>query len=279
MISALLFLAMQTAPENPAQAMLEGRYDDAARLYRQMLKEHPDDPRLEMNLGLALFSAKRFRDAAPLFDRVAKGTPAPGPVHFMGGVSRLKLQQPCEAVPLLEKARQWQGTVMVLTELGDAYAGCKRYREAAKTYLEAARQKPGDTALSRAAARSYWQARDYEPATPLYAAVAPKFATNPEFLYEYGDTLARTGGAGEGLPYLEKAVTLTPDLVPARGALGRALVELEKYAEAVPHLEAAASTDATLLLPLSRAYKALGNKEEAAAAEAEYRKKVAAGER
>ncbi|MBL8213075.1 MAG: tetratricopeptide repeat protein [Bryobacterales bacterium] len=279
MIAMLLLLAMQAAPEDPAKAMREGRYDEAARLYRQMLKDHPNDPRLELNLGLALFSGKRYKDAAPVFDRVAKALPAPGPVHFMGGVSRLKLQQPCEAVPLLEKARQWQGTVMVLTELGDAYAGCKRYREAAKTYTEASRQRPGDPALPRAAARAYWQAREYEPAKPLYASVAVKFVSDPEFLYEYGDTLARTGGAEEGLPYLEKAVAGAPDLAPARGALGRALVEVEKYADAVPHLKAAAGTDATLLLPLSRAYKGLGKKEEAAAAEAEYRKKVAAGER
>lgn len=279
MISLLFLLALQSAPEDPSKAMREGRFDEAARIYRQMLKEHPDDPRLEMNLGLALFSGKKYKEAAPVFDRVAKALPTPGPVHFMGGVAKLKLQQPCDAVPLLERARQWQGTVMVLTELGDAYNGCKRYREAAKTYTEAARQKPADSALPRAAARAHWQARDYESAKPLYAAVAAKSASDPEFLYEYGDTLARTGGAEEGLPYLQKAVAAAPDLAPAHGALGRALVELEKYTEAIPHLKAAAPTDATLLLPLSRAYKALGQKAEAAATEAEYRKKVAAGER
>lgn len=279
MISVLLLLAFQTSAEDPGKAMREGRYDDAARMYREMLKGHPNDPRLEMNLGLALFSAKKYKDAVPVFERVAKAMPAPGPVHFMGGVSWLKLQQPCDAVPFLEKARQWQGTVMVLTELGDAYAGCKRYREAAKTYTEAARQKPGDPALPRAAARSYWQAREYEPAKPLYASVAAKFGSDAEFLYEYGDTLARTGGAADGLPYLEKAVAGAPHLAPARGALGRALVEVEKYADAVPHLKAGEPTDATLLLPLSRAYKALGQKELAASTEAEYRKKVAAGER
>ena len=101
-----------------------------------------------------------------------------------------------------------------------------------------------------------------------------RFAGDAEFLYEFGDTLARLRGAEAGLPYLEKAVKADPQLAPAHGALGRALLELHRAEESIPHLEAAVDTDAVLLLPLSRAYKATGRLQDAARAEAEYRKSL-----
>jgi superkiller protein 3 len=270
------FMAMaQDLSQQGVQAMRESRFADAERIYREMLKSLPGDPRVHLNLGLALHSAGKYKQAIQEFDLFLKANPQPGPTYLLAGVARLKLDRACDAIPLLEKARQWQASAQVLMELGDAYHGCKRFTDAAVAYRKAAQLTPGDVRLTRAAARSFWQAREYPDARPLYAAIESRHSNDADFLYEYGDTLARIEGPEAGLSYLERAVKAAPSLAPAHGALGRALLELGRAAASIPHLEAAAPTDPALLLPLSRAYKAAGRLEEAARVEAEYRKKFA----
>ena len=52
------FMAMaQDLSQQGAQAMRESRFADAERIYREMLKSLPGDPRVHLNLGLALHSS------------------------------------------------------------------------------------------------------------------------------------------------------------------------------------------------------------------------------
>lgn len=275
----LLVLAAAAAAEDLSQqgarAMREGRFEDAVAIYKRMLESTPDEPRLRMNLGLALYSAKKYSEAITELDRFLKADPKPGPVHFVVGVARLKLGRHCQAIPPLEKARQWQANEQVLVELGDAYQGCKRHLEAARAYQAASSLNPADGRLKRASAHALWMAREYAQALPLFRELEASFSRDPEFLYEYGDTLGRLQGAASGLRFLEQAARLAPQLLPARGALGRALLELGRHEESIPHLEAAVSADATLWMPLSRAYQRAGRPDEAARALAEYKKRLA----
>lgn len=269
-------LCAQTLSEQGAKAMREGRFGDAERVYRELVKQNPAEARLRMNLGLALYSAGRYEEALAEMGRFVKAYPKPGPVHLVMGTAHLKMGRACEAVGVLEKARQWQASEQVLVELGDAQAGCKRYADAGESYRAAAKLDGRGGKTARSAARSFWQARMYAEARELFAQVEGVFGSEAEFLYEYGDTLARVEGAEAGLDRLRKAVEKEPRLTAAHGALGRALLDVGKAAEAVPHLERAAPVDAALLLPLSRAYKATGRAEDAARAEAEYKKRLSA---
>lgn len=276
----LLFLllsfhcAAQDSLQQAARAMRERRFFDAERIYRQLLQNSPDDSRLHMNLGLALHSASKLAEALPELDLYLKANPQPGPIHFLAGVTHLKLQRPCDAIALLVKAREWQLSVEVLSELGDAYNGCNRFLDAARVYQQAGGLKPGDPKLARAAARAFWEAREYGQAKPLYISLETKFDSDAEFLYEYGDTLVRVEGAEAGIPFLQKAASFAPGFIPARGALGRALADSGRVTEAIPYLEAAARADPAVLMPLSRSYKSVGRHKDAARVEAEYRKRM-----
>jgi tetratricopeptide (TPR) repeat protein len=336
MIFTLLFF-FQSLSEQGVQAMKEHRFEDAERIYRQLVKQEPNELRLRMNLGLALFSGAKYSEAAVEFEKFLKAVPAPGPAHLLLGVSRLKLRKPCEAIPALESARKWQASPQVLLELGDSYFGCKRYEQAAmvfaslgetpkglqgtglsyarlgkqqeasaafakleklppsaelhellaevralesrhedavKELAEAVRLSPRDERLQRLYARSLWRAGQYHEARKLYGALAVRWSDDPEFNYEYGDTLVRVEGVEAGLALLEKAVKTAPELIAARGALGKALLQVGRAKESIPHLDAAAQQDPTVLLPLSRAYKATGRPQEAARIEAEYKQRV-----
>jgi predicted Zn-dependent protease len=103
----------------------------------------------------------------------------------------------------------------------------------------------------------------------VFSAIAKSHNADPNFAYEYGDTLLRSEGAEAALPYLERATSL----IEGRAALGKAYVELGRFSEAIPQLEAAVSADPDLLLPLSRAYKASGRTADADRALSEYKKR------
>ena len=133
-VVALLLLLQPTLSQQGAEAMRKGRFEEAERIFRQLIKEHPDEPRLRMNLALALHSAGKYAQAIPEFNAFLKAFPQPGPAHLMIGAAQLKLRRPCDAIRPLETARKWQNNEQVLIELGDAYFGCERYGEAAKTF-------------------------------------------------------------------------------------------------------------------------------------------------
>ena len=274
----LLFLLLQdlaTLSNEGAAAMRAGRYADAVRVYRSLIANDSANPMWRMNLGMALAYTGRHREAAAEFGAFLKARPEPGPAHLMLGLSLLKLGEHCAAIEPLEAALRWPGKPnSAWVELGDAQYGCKRWEPAAKSYAAAARLDPGNQRLARQLARCWWLARRYEEARPAYAALESRFRGEPEFQFEYGDTLMRVEGSEAALPWLEKAVASAPGLLAARGTLGRALMDLGRPADAVSHLEAASPTDPALLLPLSRAYRALGRLQEASRAEAEYKAKL-----
>ncbi len=270
-----LFMAqhLDSLSKAGAQAMRESRFGDARKAYQQLVEQEPANPMWRMNLGLALNQTGNYQDAILEFDRFLKVKPQPGAIHWVTGLARLKLKQPCEAIPLLEKAKLWDASKSTV-DLGDALFACGRYEKAARTYESAKAFRGNDPKLTRQIAHSYWRARLYPEAKKYFASLTGPSTGEPEFLFEYGDTLVRLEGPEAGLPFLLKAAEVAPELSGARGEAGKALLALGRAAESIPHLEAASTTDATLLLALSRAYRSVGRVSDANRVETEYRNKV-----
>lgn len=231
---------------------------EAEAIYRRLVQQDPKNPGWHANLGLALHSQAKYRDAVAALERSLRLQPSSG-LSVVLGVDYLKLNEPCKAIAPLERTDRTDA-------LADAYYQCKRYPEAARVYA-----KRDDV---RNAARAWWQARDYAQAKPLYQNLAPKHGEEPDFAWEYGDTLLRAEGAEAAIPWLERAATI----VEGRAALGKAYVEVGRFADAIPHLADSAKLDPDLLLPLSRAYKATGRAAEAERALSEYRKRQQSGQ-
>jgi predicted Zn-dependent protease len=238
--------------------MRAGRFSEAERLYRQLVQQDPKNPGWHANLGLALHSQNKYREAVTHIERSLKVKPSAG-LSVVLGIDYLKLNEPCKAIAPLERTDRTDA-------LADAYYGCRRFPEAARLYM-----KRNDL---RSAARAWWQARDYAQAKPLYEKLVQQHQAEPDFAWEYGDTLLRLEGAQVAIPWLERAASI----VEGRAALGKAYVEAGRFNEAIPHLEASIKADPDLLLPLSRAYKATGRAAEADRALSEYRKRQQSGQ-
>ena len=86
------------------QAMNAGRFDDAARIYQDMLRTLPNEPGLLMNLGMALAMGGREAEAVAPLERALKLKPGLIPAQLFLGSSYLALGKAEKAVPALEVA-------------------------------------------------------------------------------------------------------------------------------------------------------------------------------
>lgn len=92
--------------ETPAADSLwaAGDMAGAASAYRAALADHPDDPRLVLRLGIALYRTERYDEALPLLDQAAGIHPAPAFAHWFRAQTFAATDRPAEAMAALELA-------------------------------------------------------------------------------------------------------------------------------------------------------------------------------
>jgi len=114
-----------------ARAMGAGRFDDAARIYRELLQVSPDQPGLLMNLGMALAMGGREAEAIAPLDRAVALDRGLIPAHLFLGSSYLALDQPAKAIPPLARAVAARpGDVESRRMLAQAYVATGRAADA-----------------------------------------------------------------------------------------------------------------------------------------------------
>jgi tetratricopeptide (TPR) repeat protein len=105
-----LFVSSSAQTGDPAarsraatQAMNDGRFEDAVRIYRELLQALPDEPGLLMNLGMALAMAGREAEAIAPLERATTLKPALVPAQLFLGTSYLALGASDKAIRPLQR--------------------------------------------------------------------------------------------------------------------------------------------------------------------------------
>jgi len=87
-----------------AEAMQASRFDDAARIYAELVAVTPGDGGLQMNLGMARYMAGHPEEAVGPLRKAVQLAPALAPASLFLGASLLDLGKPEEAIGPLRKA-------------------------------------------------------------------------------------------------------------------------------------------------------------------------------
>jgi tetratricopeptide (TPR) repeat protein len=95
--------AVAAREQQARQAMADGRFDDAARAYREMLQALPNEPGLLMNFGMALAMGGHSREAIEPLAEAVKLRPALQPAWLFLGSTYLDLGEPEKAIAPLRK--------------------------------------------------------------------------------------------------------------------------------------------------------------------------------
>jgi predicted Zn-dependent protease len=90
--------------------MDQGRFDEAAGMYRELLQSMPNEGGLLMNLGIALAMGGHEADAVAPLERAVALKPGLIPAHLFLGSSYLALGRPADAIPPLKRVVAAQAT-------------------------------------------------------------------------------------------------------------------------------------------------------------------------
>lgn len=136
---------LATQSRRAKEAMVAGRFDEAAAIYEELTRALPDNAGMALNLGLARFSAGRYREAVAAFEASVKLDAQLARAWLLLGMSYLKLEQPARAVAPLERAVQLAPSdATARLELADALLSLGRYREAASHFRRLSELTPRD---------------------------------------------------------------------------------------------------------------------------------------
>jgi predicted Zn-dependent protease len=142
--------------EQAKGAMAAGRFDEAATLYGAIVRALPNEAGMHMNLGMALFMARRLQEAIPHLQTALKLKPDLFPAFLFLGGAYAELGQQAKAVEPLQKFVAAQPDHHEARQmLADALLALERWEPAAEHYRVLAQQAPEDPKAWYGLERSY----------------------------------------------------------------------------------------------------------------------------
>ena len=125
------------------QAMAARNFEQAAKIYADLVEAVPDNPGLLLNLGMARHMAGHDRDAVAPLQAALKIDPNIFPANLFLGASLLRSGSPAQAVAPLRKAVEINPDYPdVRAMLGDALLGLDRPGDAVEHYRKLAKLRP-----------------------------------------------------------------------------------------------------------------------------------------
>jgi len=256
-----------------------GKPDDAIRIYRDLLRTSPNNPVLLVNLCVAEYTARHYREAIASATAALKLKPDLLPARLFLGASYLELGKFPMAVDSLELAiaadpRERNGRLM----LGEALLGAGRPTAAADQFKAAAEMLPANPRVwyglgraqealgSKPAAQKAWErlmelpasleshmhTAEVHDAEQRWRAAAAEWREALQLAPEnravrvgLGASLFRSRDYGAAMATLKPL--LTSESAEGQFLYGASLLNLQQPVEAIPYLRAAVAGDARLL--------------------------------
>jgi len=117
------------------ELMAAGKVEQAIEIYRELVQVSPNDPGLQLNLGIALHRAGRDREAILPLQEAVHTQPDLFPANLFLAAAYMGIGTPEKAIPPLSKAVQLQPQNADLQqELAAALLSLDRFQEAAEHY-------------------------------------------------------------------------------------------------------------------------------------------------
>src|SRR6185312_16148904 len=130
------------------KALAAGHYDEAERLYRDLLRKTPDVAELHAKLGVTLYQEGKYADAVPELQRALALKPALPNLDALLAMSQSELGQHAAALPGLKRAFARGGDPalarLVGLHLQRTYMGLGKDADAVSVALDLSRRFPDD---------------------------------------------------------------------------------------------------------------------------------------
>jgi predicted Zn-dependent protease len=240
-----LNLWLERQPDNPQALALLGQFhldyeratDRAVEKYRRAVELDPDHEEARLGLAIALLQSTGFAEAAVHLERLRQCQPNNLRVGVGLAECRYALDEPDEALRLLDRVLARQPQFAPALALRGRLALENGQYEAAETWLrQAVRGSPGDhqarynlirclnhnDKVPEAQGHEKWLKQREQDVKRFHEIVTRDLAKKPRdpvLHCTLGELLLRSGHQAEGLRWLESALRQDPHYAPARRAL------------------------------------------------------------
>ncbi len=243
------------------------RYDDAIANYRKALALNPALPGLQMNLGLALFKAKDFKESIKPFTAELRKHPDDQRLTILLGMAHYGMGDYFVAIPYLKKAaeRDPQSLPLRLT-LAHSCLWSKQYQCVLDVYKEILALNAESAEADMLAGEALDEKGDDAGATEQFRAAVLSNPKEPNAHFGLAYLLWTQSQFPEAAREFQAELDNDPQHLQARAYLGDSYVQLKDYAKAQPELEKALAADTSFALvhrDLGIVYAEEGRKDDA----------------
>jgi predicted Zn-dependent protease len=240
---------IEAAAQRARQAMLAGKYEEAARIYRGLTKELPDEPGLRFSLATALYSCGQYKPALGELELIRSGEQQNPKFWFLLGVTHLKLGHPQLAIEPLRRAIDLESSNLAArVELGSTLIETRDYAAAEKEFTELSKDRPDSPKIWQGLAISRLALSQMASQTPeaarMYARLAQeamaRLAALPPSAEQHEVTARvylQAGRKADALQELREAANLAPHDELVEQSLAEALWANQRYDQAVAILD------------------------------------------
>jgi tetratricopeptide (TPR) repeat protein len=156
LLTACCLIAQTADYERARQLLTSGHPAEAAAIYRELSRAHPEDSDALLNLSIAEYKAGNFREAAASAAAALKLNPDLQPAHLFLGASYLELGEFTSAIDPLQRVvaanpGERNGRLM----LGEALLGAGQMEAAAEHLNAAAELLPANSRVWYGLGRTY----------------------------------------------------------------------------------------------------------------------------
>jgi tetratricopeptide (TPR) repeat protein len=152
-----------------AELFKQGKFEEAAALYRQILAINPDLPAIHFNLGSCDFNLGRYEEAAASFREAVRLKPDFFDAYSSLANTLVRLKRSEEAIPMLEEAtRTYPENAGLHSSLGLLYLNSGQGVKAAESLEKAAAIDPKASFPFYSLGIAYTQSGEFEKAVTNY---------------------------------------------------------------------------------------------------------------
>ena len=218
-IAALLLALALSAP-----AQKSGKDSPSIEQIESEIRKEPNNPHLQVTLGLAYWDRNDYPHAFEAFQRAVKMGPASAEAHNWLGVALLEKADMRGATAEFKKAVSLDPkSERAYTNLGSALAKSGDLAEAVKAFERALALQPDSLPAHMNLGVALREKGDAEAALPHLRRVADANPGNANVQYELGQTLRQSGDLRGAIAAFERALQIDPELREGYYALGVAI--------------------------------------------------------
>lgn len=227
----------------------QGRYSDAIANYRRALAINPALPGLQMNLGLALFKNKDFKESIKPFTAELKKHPDDERLTILLGMAHYGMGDYFVAIPYLRKAAEEDPQSLPLRlALAHSCLWSKQNQCVLDVYKQILALNAESAEADMLAGEALDETGDTPGATEQFRAAVRSNPKEPNVHFGLGYLLWTQKQFPEAAKEFQAELDNDPQHVQARAYLGDSYVQLNEYAKALPELEKAVAANSSFAL-------------------------------